>query len=262
MTRSRSVAAAQTVPARGDVDANREQHVALAHRAAEAGARVLVFPELSLTGYELDLADALAFEESDARLSPLARASSDCGVTLVVGAPVRVAGRLHIGAFVFTPGGERALYTKRHLAAFAPGDGPPGFEPIPEPSVFTPGTLDPRVAIGDTTGAIAVCADTGHPSHAARAAERGASAYLAGVFTIPSDLETMRTRCQTVAKRYAMTVVFANYGGPSGGLPTAGCSAIWSPEGVLLGALGDAGAGVIVASETSDGWRTDALPCT
>jgi predicted amidohydrolase len=255
VTAPRSLGAAQTVPVRGDVPANREQHVALAHRAGEAGARVLVFPELSLTGYELDLADALAFETSDARLAPLAETSAKVGVTLVVGAPVRVAGRLHIGAFVLTPHGDRALYTKHHLGAFASCDGPPGFVPIPEPSLFEPGTLDPLVAIGDGTGALAVCADTGHPSHAKHAAERGAAAYLAGVFTIPSDLETMRTRCRTHARRHAMVVVFANYGGPSGGLPTAGCSAIWSAGGELLGALEEAGAGVIVAVASPDGWR-------
>ena len=151
MTRSRILAAAQTVPVRGDVDANRDQHMRLAALAADADAGVLVFPELSLTGYELDLGAALAFEASDARLTPLADAARTSGVTLVAGAPVRVEGRLHIGAFVLTPGGARDVYTKHHLAAFSPRDGPAGFEPITEPSVFEPGTLDPLVAVGDTT---------------------------------------------------------------------------------------------------------------
>ena len=46
---TRSIAAAQTVPVRGDVDANIERHVRLIRAAVEARARVLVFPELSLT---------------------------------------------------------------------------------------------------------------------------------------------------------------------------------------------------------------------
>jgi predicted amidohydrolase len=67
VTVARSIAAAQTVPIRGDVDANLESHVRLVRVAAEERARVLVFPELSLTGYELDLAAGLAFAENDPR---------------------------------------------------------------------------------------------------------------------------------------------------------------------------------------------------
>ena len=46
----RSLAAAQTVPVRGDVAANLDEHIRLARAAAEREVRVLVFPELSLTG--------------------------------------------------------------------------------------------------------------------------------------------------------------------------------------------------------------------
>ena len=53
MMRPRALAAAQTVPVRGDVEANLAQHVRLVRVAAEEKAQVLVFPELSLTGYEL-----------------------------------------------------------------------------------------------------------------------------------------------------------------------------------------------------------------
>lgn len=53
MTRSRSIAVAQTCPVAGDVQANLDEHLRLARLAAEEGAQVVVFPELSLTGYEL-----------------------------------------------------------------------------------------------------------------------------------------------------------------------------------------------------------------
>lgn len=69
-----SLAAAQTAPIRGDVEANLRQHAHLVRAAAEQGAEILVFPELSLTGYELNLAAELAFAEDDARLAPLAAA--------------------------------------------------------------------------------------------------------------------------------------------------------------------------------------------
>src|SRR5579862_9914925 len=110
---ARAVAAAQTVPVRGDVDANVAQHVRLARLAAEERAEVLVFPELSLTGYELDLAAGLAFSPSDPRLAPLAEAASAHAITLVAGGPVRIGSRLHIAAFVIGPDGAVGLYTKQ-----------------------------------------------------------------------------------------------------------------------------------------------------
>ncbi|MGH2830821.1 MAG: nitrilase-related carbon-nitrogen hydrolase, partial [Actinomycetota bacterium] len=51
--RSRSIAVAQTSPVRGDVQANLEEHGRLVRVAAAEGAQLVVFPELSLTGYEL-----------------------------------------------------------------------------------------------------------------------------------------------------------------------------------------------------------------
>jgi predicted amidohydrolase len=56
----RTIAVAQTCPVEGDVQANVEQHLRLAEAAAAEGARIVVFPELSLTGYELTLAQTLA----------------------------------------------------------------------------------------------------------------------------------------------------------------------------------------------------------
>src|SRR5262249_17340748 len=97
MTILRALAAAQTIPRRGDVEANLERHLALVRLAAEQGARLVVFPELSLTGYELDLANELAFSERDARLTPLVDAASAYQVILIVGAPVRIDAGLYIG---------------------------------------------------------------------------------------------------------------------------------------------------------------------
>ena len=47
------IALAQIDPVLGDLDANIKKHLAFADRAAAAGAQVVVFPELSLTGYSI-----------------------------------------------------------------------------------------------------------------------------------------------------------------------------------------------------------------
>ncbi len=61
------VAVAQISSIRGDIDNNIKTHVNATIKAREEGVSLLVFPELSLTGYELDLAKTLAFTVDDVR---------------------------------------------------------------------------------------------------------------------------------------------------------------------------------------------------
>jgi predicted amidohydrolase len=255
MTRARSIGAAQTVPTRGNVEANVEQHVRLVHAAAEEQAQVLVFPELSLTGYELDLAHDLAFSQRDPRLAPLIEAASSCSTTLIVGAPVGIGSRLHIGAFIVAPDRPVGLYTKHNLGAFSNSARVDGIVPPAEATVFSPGNRNPLVRFSGHTAAVAVCADTGRPSHPQEAADRGARTYFASMFVIPSEFERETANLRAYAVRHSMTVVLANYGGPSGGLASAGRSGIWSEKGELLAQLEASGAGVAVAVETDTGWR-------
>ena len=46
-----TIALAQIDPVLGDIEKNVEKHVTVAAKAQEAGAHLVVFPELSLTGY-------------------------------------------------------------------------------------------------------------------------------------------------------------------------------------------------------------------
>lgn len=257
--RTLALAVAQTTPRRGDVDANIDQHSRLARLAAEAGAKVLVFPELSLTGYEMELAADLAFSEEDPRLDPLLEAATSLSIALVVGAPVRIGACLHIAAFIASPDGSLALYTKHHLGAFPDDANPGGRIPPAEDTVFQPGDRNPLLDLKGCKAALAVCADWMQPSHVANAAARGAAAYLVGTFTIPRYLETVKATLERYAIRHLMTVVFANHGGATGGLPAGGRSAIWSERGERLVELPPAGAGIALALQSRDSWHTRSI---
>ncbi len=80
------VGLAQITPKLGDLEANLERHLQAIEEAAESGVELLIFPELSLTGYRLhDLAFSLAIQPSYknpifARLLEASR-----GMDLVVG---------------------------------------------------------------------------------------------------------------------------------------------------------------------------------
>jgi NAD+ synthase (glutamine-hydrolysing) len=81
-----NLALAQINTQLGNVEANLEVHLSLAHEARASGADLVVFPELSLTGYVLqDLASAVAHSpvSADPVFKPLLEASRD--LDLMVG---------------------------------------------------------------------------------------------------------------------------------------------------------------------------------
>jgi predicted amidohydrolase len=77
---------------------------------------------------------------------------------------------------------------------------------------------------------------------------------------IPSDYPDDSARLSRYAVEHAMTVVFSNYGGPTGGLRCAGRSAVWSPRGERLAELGGAGSGLPLGVEERGSWRGRAIP--
>ncbi len=102
---SLAVAAAQPVCGAHDVAGNAEAHARVV-RAAQA--RVVVFPELSLTEYELNAAPAGCDHD---KLLPIVEACAVTGSLALVGAPVQEQGRRFIAMLAVDAGrrcGRRA----------------------------------------------------------------------------------------------------------------------------------------------------------
>src|SRR5439155_25241180 len=96
----------QARPVLGDVKANAARVVETLRR--EAGAELIVFPELFLSGYAVrDGVSTLALDEDGAIVRELAAACRETRKHLVVGAPVRSAtrGLVHNALLFFTPQG-------------------------------------------------------------------------------------------------------------------------------------------------------------
>ena len=101
------VAAAQVASVRGDIEANVATHAAAIQAAGERHVSVLVFPELSLTGYELDPRGNRSSRKEDSRLSPLIALARQHQMEVVVGAPLpNVAEKPAIGAIVIAASGS------------------------------------------------------------------------------------------------------------------------------------------------------------
>jgi len=79
------------------------------------------------------------------------------------------------------------------------------------------------------------------------------------MFVIPSDFEDEMSKLRRYAVQHRMTTAFANFGGPSGRLRSAGRSAIWSETGDLLVQLEVNGSGIAVVEETEHSRRSRAI---
>ena len=220
------IAVAQPLCVSLDVAAN-----ALIHAGAirAASARVVVFPELSLTGYELD---APTVDADDPRLAPIAAACAETGSLALVGAPVAgEAGRRHIALLAVDGSGASVAYRKNWLGGaeadcFAPGDGPAVLE------------------VDGWRLGLAICKDTGVPQHASDTALLGIDAYVAGTCESAEDATRQDERARRIATDHDVWVAFASFAGPTGGgyTDTAGRSGIWSADGaVVVQAGNDAG---------------------
>jgi len=107
-----SIAVAQPLCTPYDVAINAVMHAATVR---SAGARVVVFPELSLCGYELD---APAITAEDPRLAPIVEACAEAGSLALVGAAVRgKAGRSYIAMVAVEATGATVAYRKMRRSA-------------------------------------------------------------------------------------------------------------------------------------------------
>jgi len=241
--RNFTIATAQIGSARGDVSGNLVAHADAVTAAASCDVSVLVFPELSLTGYEPDLAASLTFAADDARLNSLRRLAIQHRITLTVGAPIRNgADKPAIGAFILTPDGDIRTYLKMHLGASEIAHFSHGARPL---------TLD---VDGQRLG-ISICADSSRESHPKTYADLGAQVYAAGVFLTREWYVDDAPRLQKYATKFGMLAVMANQGASTGTYESVGQSAIWAPGGHLLVQADGVESALLTATLAKSGWQ-------
>lgn len=205
-----------------DVAANAATHAATIR---SAGTRVVVFPELSLTGYELD---APAIGAADPRLAPIVEACAETGSLALVGAPVEgEEGRSHIAMLAVDGAGARVAYRKVWLGGAEAARFAPGGEP----------------AVLDVDGwrlGLAICRDTGIPQHASDTAALGIDAYVAGILHSEDEATVHDERARRVAADHHVWVAVASFAGSAGdGYPrAAGRSGVWTSDGVAVAQAG------------------------
>ncbi len=209
--RNLDVAIAQIAGRPGDIGANADRHLAAIAEARGSGTDILLFPELSLTGYLAgsEAAD-LALAADAAILHRIADAAGPMAVSL--GFVERADDGRLFNAQVLLRSGRAHVHRKLNL---------PGYGNLREDRTYAPAhALDPVDIGGGWRAATLICADAWNPALVWIAALRGANLLLlpsasargavGGGFDNPRGWDITLAY---LALTYAVPVMFANHCG-------------------------------------------------
>ena len=246
------VAIAQCSPALGAFKRNLKMHQDWIARSRAAKADLVIFPELSLTGYYVkDLAADLACAADDERLAPIVDASHDIDVCagFVERGPDA---RLHIAQGYWSKGRLVNVHRKVYLPTYGIFDDGRYFGPGDRFEVFTS-------AAGPA--GIAICEDLWHVSVPYTYAANGATIVFSPASSPGrgvaegGDLGTAES-CRLMDRFYAqyltLYVVFVNRVGHEDGIAFWGGSEVVAPDGTVVARAPDFEEQLLVADIDRD----------
>jgi predicted amidohydrolase len=233
------ICAAQAKPLKGDINNNIQGHISLIGPAIAESAGLIIFPELSITGYEPSLARELAMKPNDPRLSVFQEMSEQHQVIIGVGIPEEKEGGIAISTVYFLPGKERMVYSKQYLH----GD---------ELPYFINGREQLYLEVQGNKIAPSICYELSVPAHARVAAMAGANVYLSSVAKTAEGVDKAMLTLSETAASYGFSVIMANCTGDCDNFKSDGRSAAWNNRGKLLGQLNNYREGMLILDTDTD----------
>jgi predicted amidohydrolase len=216
-------------------DANLEQHLSRIEAAIQDGIEFIAFPELSLSGYNIqDAAQDIALPITDSRFDPLRKLSKHISI-LSGGVELSDDFGVYNAAFFFEDGDAKTVHRKVFL---------PTYGMFEELRYFSAGQrIAPFHSRRLGTVGVAICEDAWHVTLPYLLAMQGAKVLFSlvasplridvetGELSIASTWEMMN---RTYANLFSLYLVMANRVGNEDGLSYWGGSEIVSPSGHLI----------------------------
>ena len=227
------IAVAQTRPIKGEISANIDQHKKLIQLAISQNADAIFFSELSLTGYEPELAKDLATNEDDIRFDDFQTISDTNKITIGLGMPTNTNSGIQISMIIFQPNVARQTYSKQQLHS----------DELP---YFINGEKQIILKVGNKNIAPAICYESLQTNHSENAGKLGAEIYLTSVAKSQNGVEKAMTHYPAVAKKLSVPVLMSNCVGYCDNFESVGKSSVWTKEGDLVGQLDDRHEGIII----------------
>lgn len=215
------IAAAQTKPVKGDIEKNIANHLVLIKLAIANNADAVFFPELSITGYEPELAKELATEASDKRFEIFQHTANDNAIAIAIGLPLKRENGIEIGIAIFQPQQLPQTYSKQYLHSS-------------ETPWFVNGEGQVFLNIKNEVVTPAICYELNEPAHAEAAINNGAQVYMACTVNSFNGIDKDLNRLAAIAGNYKIPVLMSNCVGVTGAYNCAGKTSAWDANGNLL----------------------------
>ena len=249
------IALGQIDPTVGDLDGNVELMTAWTSRATEAGADVVVFPELALTGYPPeDLVLRPAFvDENLAALERLAKETAG-GCAIVTGFVDRTDAGIHNAAGLLANGEIVARYHKIKL---------PNYGVFDERRTFVAGGAECAVRLAGSELGLSVCEDAWAPGPPFDAYARRKTAVILNINGSPYHRRKAGERIEIGRDRALETnawIVYVNAVGGQDELVFDGGSFVTAPDGRLRHRAGAFEEDLLIVDIDEDGSFADERP--
>ncbi|TXR47903.1 carbon-nitrogen hydrolase family protein [Phyllobacterium endophyticum] len=225
------IAALQMQSATGDVRANLDHIERAAVEAARAGAKLLITPELCVTGYGAGPEIISLAEPPDGdQIKALQAVSSSHHIAIVAGFAERAGADVYNSAAFIDGFKEPAIYRKSHLY----GDY--------EKSLFKPSKPENCIVeVGELKFGLLICYDVEFPENVRRLALGGVDAILVptALPAGPSGTFIANHMIQVRAFENQIFVAYVNHAGADARFTFAGNSRIAAPDGSLVASSDD-----------------------
>ena len=223
------IAAAQISCFLGDAAANVakiEQYSALAKKA---GADLVVFPEMSDTGYSMPVIRNGASSWSEGAVPAIQEIAKKLSITIVCGVSEKEGDAIYNSQVVVDSTGQIvAKYRKIHLFGAAPND---------ETKCFSPGNTVAHLELGEMRFGLSICYDLRFPEiYRKLALEHRADAFVVSSAWPFARVHHFQNLSVARAIENQCYVVTANRVGVDDGVAHGGSSAIVDPYGVVIAA--------------------------
>ncbi len=212
----------------GDLDGNRELILSRLEEARDAGADIVLFPELAITGYPPeDLLLRPSFVRAAERSLALVTKEARGGIVAFVGAPL-LDRDLYNACAVCADGDVKAIYRKRFL---------PNYGVFDEHRYFAPGRDLVLLQHGEALIGPTVCEDVWQPGPPATDLALAGAQLLVNISASPFHVGKEREREQMLATRARDNVCYVAFVNAVGGqdeLVFDGHSVVLDDEGEVL----------------------------
>lgn len=218
---------------KGKVQENILNHLRIVERAIKLNSDLIIFPELSITNYEPDLAKELSTDIGNRIFNPFQELSDNNKITIGIGMPTKSTDGINISMLIFQPNKKRVSYSKQMLHS----------DELP---YFACGNEQIILNIKGKKIAIGICYETLQREHFLNSNNKGTDIYIASVAKPKGGIEKAYKHFPKIAREFNTPILMSNCVGYCDNFMSIGQSAVWNKNGDLVEQLDNENNGILI----------------